>query len=180
MNARMQTFAWKIVLAGMLLQPAGFLLGAEPPDALSWWQRQTRRLSWEETVRYSRNPRDIVQQVKRRVEYRANGHEQWRSGRATWSLQYGDCKAIATAITELSRLSGMHAEVYVIYADNHWNAHAVAMGKHEGRLWVANNGHYETYSSVEAVKHKIAREIGLPVTGTIRIAPLAELDVRTL
>lgn len=116
------------------------------------------RTSWGQVVAAATGPEDICGAVKQRVQYKADRYtgDEWQSGRATWDRREGDCEDIAAAVTTMCREKGMSADIYVLHPRDRRGGHAVAVGTHNGQMWMSSNGAFRQVGSMREVRDKVA------------------------
>jgi hypothetical protein len=83
-----------------------------------------------------------------------------KSGRQTWEDRTGDCEDFAQCIVELCKARGFDAWVEVYYQENSSQAHAVAMGRWNGRLWISSNGSFQFVDDGKEAGRVLARDMG--------------------
>jgi hypothetical protein len=86
--------------------------------------------------------------------------DEWRSGNDTWNRKSGDCEDYAAAVKDLCKEKGFKADIFVVQSKTTGKAHAVTMGKRNGRVWVSSNGSYKEYQSQEDAKQEMAKDLG--------------------
>lgn len=116
-----------------------------------------------------REPESISRAVHDRVAYKPDSDPQseWQSPERTWDNRTGDCEDFALAVEALNKEQGLDARVYVVSSrtlvgSNAANAdpHAVAIGTHNGQMWVSSNGQHTEVAGLRDAKDMIAREQG--------------------
>lgn len=115
---------------------------------------------WESIATHVNEPAVICQRVQSQVTYEPDTLDEWQDGKETWTRKSGDCEDFAVLIKELCETAGISAEVYVLYAVGEREGHAITIGKHEGRYWMACNGNYSEIESPNAARIKIASDFG--------------------
>jgi hypothetical protein len=131
-----------------------------PSTSVGWFRRNFGTLTWQEIRSVVASPKDAAAQVRRHVRFREDVGDVWSGGQETWERGYGDCEDLAAAVVDLVRGMGQKAEILVFNPAGSWEAHAVAIGHHEGKMWISSNGWYETVDSLEDAKRVVARELG--------------------
>jgi hypothetical protein len=144
-----------------------------PSTSVGWFRRNFGTLTWQEIRSVVASPKDASAQVRRHVRYQEDLGDVWSGGRETWERAYGDCEDLAAAVVDLVRGLGLEAEIYVFYPAGSWEAHAVAVGRYEGKTWISSNGWHETVDSMEEAKRIIAKEQGWR-SKTIEVTKLDE------
>ena len=128
---------------------------------ISWWRRHFGSLTWQEVVDTASNPSDIASAVQRQVRFKAdNGPDAWSTGKETWDRGYGDCEDIAATIGDLCREKGWESWTQVFGLKGMFVGHAVAMGRWNGKLWLANGSSHTTVDSMEEAQRCVAWQMG--------------------
>ena len=127
---------------------------------ISWFKKTFLSLSWSEVTDVVQSPKEIARRVHTQVDYKTDDVDNMKSGADTWNDKTGDCEDIAECIVEICKAKGFEAWVEVMFEENNGKAHAIAMGKWEGKLWISSNGSYQTVDSKEEAKRIIARDSG--------------------
>lgn len=156
----------------MLLQVGAFAASEKPgAGEVGWWRRTFGTLSWDEIQYKKMSPEEILKVVRSHVNYRSETVDTWSGGRETWQRGYGDCEDIAACIVELCRLFGYEAWIQVFLPPGSLQGHAVAMGRLDGKIWIADKSFFLVETAEEA-KTVIGREMRWK-KGAIRSMPLA-------
>lgn len=134
---RFKSYAVAVVIFSLLVSSQA-VAGVNSSEKPGFFKRLFGTLSWSETLSVTESPRDAVSAVMRRIKYRPDIGDQLTSPEESWKNGYGDCEDIAHAIVELCREKGFEAWVEVFYSSESFTAHAVAMGRIDGSLWVAD------------------------------------------
>jgi predicted transglutaminase-like cysteine proteinase len=118
--------------------------------------------SWSATVRQCLSPEDISCAVKSRVKYADDAYDkdEWQCGEDTWDKGTGDCEDYAAAVRDMCVEKGIDAEIYIVRSRTDSKAHAVTVGRWNGRVWVSSNGTYSDYQSMFDAKEDLARDLG--------------------
>lgn len=138
----------------ILMAASQAVADANTPEKPGLFKRLFGTLSWTETLSVTETPREAVSAVIRHIKYRPDIGDQLTPAEEAWNNGYGDCEDIAHAIVELCRAKGYEAWVEVFYSSEAFTAHAVAMGRINGQLWVADR----TLVQVESID-KARKEI---------------------
>ncbi|MFO7870077.1 MAG: hypothetical protein R6V03_01430 [Kiritimatiellia bacterium] len=119
-------------------------------------------MPWQEARRAFSTPEDTCRAVKDRVTYSRNAYKKDERGSAkeTWNRRQGDCEDYALTVKDLSSGKGWKANMYVVRSKTAREAHAITMGKRNGRIWVSSNGFYSEYQSLFDAKQEIGRDLG--------------------
>jgi hypothetical protein len=125
-----------------------------------WWKRTFGTLNWEEVVSAVSSPSEVARRVRHHVDFRDDVGDQWAEGKETWDRGYGDCEDMAAAVVAMCKRIGIDATVMVFCPTSRRAAHAVAVGKWNGKMWISSNGWYETVKSMDDAKREIAKEMG--------------------
>ena len=107
-------------------------------------------LSWNETIQVVETPRDAVHAVAQHVKYTPDLIDKLTPPEATWKKGKGDCEDIAHAIVTLCQKKDFDAWVEVFYSPESFTAHAVAMGRIDGQLWISNGRLVKVKNMAEA------------------------------
>jgi hypothetical protein len=127
----------------------------------SWLGRLFERMSWEKGVATADCPKCVATLVYRHIRFDSNLGERWSDGKATWDRGFGDCKAMATAVTQMCKEAGIDANVTILVFSTHrFEGHAVATGTWKGRMWISSNGCFEYVDSIQHAAELVAKEMG--------------------
>lgn len=127
---------------------------------IGWFKKTFSDMSWVEIMNVVESPKDISRRVKTRVDYKADVRDEMKSGESTWNDRAGDCEDFAECVVELCKAKGFDAWVEVYYQENSSQAHAVAMGRWNGRLWISSNGEFQFVDDESKANRVVAREMG--------------------
>lgn len=127
---------------------------------ISWFKKTFLSLSWSEVIEVVRSPQEVARRVHTQVDYKADDVDLMKSGADTWNDKTGDCEDFAECIVEICKAKDFEAWIEVMFEEGNGNAHSVAMGRWEGRLWISSNGSYQTVDSKEEAKRIVARDLG--------------------
>ncbi len=118
--------------------------------------------SWQNTLIHASSPADISSAVKKRIKYQRDmyNEDEWRSAEETWNRRRGDCEDIAETVRKLCCQKGLQAQILVFYSKTDREAHAVAAGETNGRIWISSNGNYRDFNSFYDAKQELARDLG--------------------
>jgi predicted transglutaminase-like cysteine proteinase len=118
--------------------------------------------SWDDAASQSSSPEEISKAVMSRIEYSSDRfkEDEWRSGKDTWARGAGDCEDYAAAVKELCAEKGYEADLFVVRSKDVGEAHAITMGKRNGRIWVSSNGSYSEHQSIFDAKQELVRDLG--------------------
>ena len=145
----------------MILMLAAELEAGEVKSSdIGWFRKTFCELSWDEVKISVESPRDICRRVKGQVEYKVDSEDNMKTGIKTWEDKTGDCEDFANCVVELCQANGFEAWVEIYYEANNSSAHAVAMGKYNGRLWISSNGDFQFVKDTDDARRKIARTLG--------------------
>ena len=125
---------------------------------VSWRQKHYGKLAWQDVVRTCNSPEEVCDAVKRHVRYVADKADEWKTGKKTWQDGIGDCEDFAACVVDLCKEIGFEARVMVFYGKDAKEAHAVAIGRHEGQMWMSSNGEYVAVDSSRDARERIAAE----------------------
>ncbi|MCK5849576.1 MAG: hypothetical protein KAH23_01580 [Kiritimatiellae bacterium] len=127
---------------------------------ITWFRRVFCQLDWAEVSAIVESPSGISSQIRHHVEYREDLNDEWTKGSSTWQRGYGDCEDFALAVKELCKLININVRILVFYPKGNQEAHAVAIGKWKGKMWISSNGWHQTVKSLEHAKQEIAKQMG--------------------
>ena len=125
---------------------------------VSWWKRTFGTLSWEDVQSVARSPKAITDSVHCHVKYRAESIDVWDSGQTTWQRGFGDCEDIAACIVDLCQKKGIDAWIQVFLPSGSLQGHAVAMGRTDGKIWIAGRT-FSVVENIEDAKGNVGREM---------------------
>ena len=130
----------------------GDLLAGQPDSGVKqvgWWKRTFGTLSWEDVQSVALTPEAIAESVYCHVKYRAESVDVWDDGRKTWERGFGDCEDIAACIVDLCRRKGIDAWIQVFRSAGSLQGRAVAMGRIDGKFWIAGRSFSVVYNTEE-------------------------------
>lgn len=147
---------------------------------VSWWKRTFGTLSWEDVQNTAQSPETIADSVYSHVQYRADSLDEWDDGLTTWQRGYGDCEDIAACIVDLCRKKNIEAWVQVFLPVGSLQGHAVAMGRLDGKIWIAGRT-FAIVENIEEAKTIIGREMrwGKGSIHTLTLASVAQTSIVT-
>lgn len=151
--------ARKTAVAAVVAMMA-FACVSEAQDKPGWLRRAFCHLTWQETIAVVETPKEICSAVRHNVSYLEDMGDEQQSGLETWEKGTGDCEDFAAAVVDLSKRKGFEAAMYVFRIKESGIAHAVAVGRHDGKMWLSSNGWYRQIDSWDNAREFVAREMG--------------------
>lgn len=150
----------KILAVTIVLCSNPVLAGSKNDDHSGWLKKTFSKMNWEEIPSAVSSPKDICKKVRSSIEFRTEQGDQWASGSETWTRGWGDCEDFAACVTDLCHARGLDAKILVFTCRGSRDAHAVAMGTYNGKLWLSSNGWYTTVDDMDEAKAAVADEMG--------------------
>ena len=117
-------------------------------------------LTFEDATRLVKSPKEVCMRVRRSIRYREDLGDTWATGKEAWERAFGDCEDFAACVVDMCRAVGMEAKIEVFYPKGSFEAHAVAMGTWQGKMWMSSNGYYRHVASMGEAKYVVARDLG--------------------
>lgn len=164
----MKTTAYCIIMVLLVgfVDPAG----AEEMK-VGWFKRTFCSLSWDEIKLVAKTPKAICSAVRAHVDYDYDFVDRWSGAREIWDKRRSDCQGFAACVEELCRAAGIEARTVIFYPRGSYEAHAVVVGKWQGKMWISSNGWYETVKSIEHAKKRVARHVGWGRREILAVSP---------
>jgi transglutaminase-like putative cysteine protease len=107
----------------------------------------------------ARTPKGLCNAIRDRVRYCPERNDYWQHTEETWIRKQGDCEDYAIAVHDLCRYFGIDTEIYVLHATGADMAHAIVVGRWNGKIWFSSNGSYQECDNVSDVYRAAAAEM---------------------
>ena len=117
-------------------------------------------LTFEDATLGANSPKEVCMLVQRSIRYREDLGDTWVTGKEAWERAFGGCEGFAACVVDMCRAVGIEARIEVFYPRGSREAHAVAMGTWQGKMWISSNGSHQYIASMEEAKRGIAGDLG--------------------
>jgi len=142
-----------LILVSIILVSEGSWAG-DMVEKLGFFKRNFGTLSWDQLKTTISTPKQASLSVRRHVHYRENVGNRSTTAKTIWERGYGDCYDKALVVLTLCRAIGSEASLVILCPSGEWEAHAIVVGTWKGKMWMSDDGWYETVSSTDDALRK--------------------------